>query len=139
MHFSRRRLLRRGLEFHVCTMKKSAHIKKSLETYLMILVYLYIYLTLHATRTQPKVNFKRSLSGLKSEFYFPRSVAIPRLKTPRIYIYIYIYILVKNHAKIYSLHARCSECIYQPSDRARSIFKQSIIGLNSMLSFSLVG
>ena len=29
-------------EFHVCTINKSAHTKKSLETYLMILVYIYI-------------------------------------------------------------------------------------------------
>ena len=29
MHCSRRRLLRRGLEFHVCTINKSAHTKKS--------------------------------------------------------------------------------------------------------------
>ena len=29
MHFSRRRLLRRGLEFHMCTINKSAHTKKS--------------------------------------------------------------------------------------------------------------
>ena len=29
---NRRRLLRRGLEFHVCTINKSAHTKKSLET-----------------------------------------------------------------------------------------------------------
>ena len=33
VHCSRRRLLRRGLEFHVCTVNKSAHMKKSLETY----------------------------------------------------------------------------------------------------------
>ena len=33
VHCSRRRLLRRGLEFHVCTINKSAHTKKSLETY----------------------------------------------------------------------------------------------------------
>ena len=39
MHCNQRRLLRRGLEFHVCTINKSAHTKKSLETYLMILVY----------------------------------------------------------------------------------------------------
>ena len=32
-HCSRRRSLRRGLEFHVCTINKSAHTKKSLETY----------------------------------------------------------------------------------------------------------
>ena len=37
-HCSRRRLLRRGLEFHVCTINKSAHTKKSLETYRMHLV-----------------------------------------------------------------------------------------------------
>ena len=30
--------LRRRLEFHVCTVNKSAHTKKSLQTYLMILV-----------------------------------------------------------------------------------------------------
>ena len=29
-----------GLEFHVCTLNKSAHTKKNLETYLMILVYI---------------------------------------------------------------------------------------------------
>ena len=44
VHCSRRRLLRRGLEFHVCTINKSAHTKKSLETYLMMLVYIYIYI-----------------------------------------------------------------------------------------------
>ena len=46
VHCSRRRLLRRGLEFPVCTSNKSAHTKKSLETYLMILIYdiMYSYL-----------------------------------------------------------------------------------------------
>ena len=34
-----RRLLRRGLEFHVCIINKSAHTKKSLETYWVFLVY----------------------------------------------------------------------------------------------------
>ena len=38
VHCSRRRLPWRGLEFHVCTINKSAHTKKSLETYLMSLV-----------------------------------------------------------------------------------------------------
>ena len=32
------RLIRRGLEFHMCTINKSAHAKKDLETYFMILV-----------------------------------------------------------------------------------------------------
>ena len=35
------KLLRRGLEFHVCTINKSAH-TKSLETYRMPLVYIYV-------------------------------------------------------------------------------------------------
>ena len=38
VHYSQRRLLRRELEFHVCTINKSAHTKKSLETYWMILI-----------------------------------------------------------------------------------------------------
>ena len=38
VHCNRWRLLRRGLQFHACTINKSAHTKKSLETYLMILV-----------------------------------------------------------------------------------------------------
>ena len=38
VHCSRRRLLRRGLEFHVCTINKGSHTKKSLKTYLMYLV-----------------------------------------------------------------------------------------------------
>ena len=39
VHCSQRRLLQRELEFHVCSINKSAHTKKGLETYLMILVY----------------------------------------------------------------------------------------------------
>ena len=42
VHCSRKRLVRRGLDFHMCTINKSAHTKKSLETYLMILVYVYM-------------------------------------------------------------------------------------------------
>ena len=38
VHCSRRRLPRRELEFHVCTINKSTHTKKSLETYRMHLV-----------------------------------------------------------------------------------------------------
>ena len=39
-----RRLLRRGQEFHLCTIDKSAH-TKSLETYLIILVYYGVSIT----------------------------------------------------------------------------------------------
>ena len=38
VHCSRTKLLRRGLEFHMCTINKSAYKEKSLETVLMILV-----------------------------------------------------------------------------------------------------
>ena len=38
VHCIRRRLLGRGLQFHVCTINKGAHTKKSPETYSMILV-----------------------------------------------------------------------------------------------------
>ena len=47
MHCVRRRLLGRGLGFHVCTIYKSVHYEKSLETYLMILVYIYIYIYIY--------------------------------------------------------------------------------------------
>ena len=45
-HCSRRRLLRRGLEFHVCTINKSAHTKKvwkPIEGTSYIYIYIYIY------------------------------------------------------------------------------------------------
>ena len=42
VHCSRRRLFRSGLDFHLCTINKSAHTKKSLETYLMINVFVNI-------------------------------------------------------------------------------------------------
>ena len=35
VYYSQGRFLRRGLEFHVCTINKSAHTKKSLDTYLI--------------------------------------------------------------------------------------------------------
>ena len=34
-------IIGRGLQFHVCTINKSVHMKKRLETYLMIIVYFY--------------------------------------------------------------------------------------------------
>ena len=40
VHCNRRRLLRKELEFHVCTINKSAHTKKSLEFFFLILVYI---------------------------------------------------------------------------------------------------
>ena len=48
VYCSRRRLLQRELEFHVWTINKSAHTKKSLETYLIIRVHFKVWHYLYA-------------------------------------------------------------------------------------------
>ena len=72
-----------GLEFHVCTINKSAHTVKSLVTYLMILVYItsYIY---------PQEIYKYILVYISSRndkiiyisYYFPKTLrdlaAVPK-------------------------------------------------------------
>ena len=54
VHCSQRRLLRRGLEFHVCTINKSAHTKKSgnlfNDPHIYIYIYIYIYTHTHTHR-----------------------------------------------------------------------------------------
>ena len=60
VHCSQRRLLQRGLEFHVCTINKRTHTKKSLETY----------------RINPRVqhfSFSASFSWLGHELFSQRS------------------------------------------------------------------
>ena len=44
VHCSRRRLRRRGLEFHVCTINKSAHTKKVWKLFNDSRIYIYIYI-----------------------------------------------------------------------------------------------
>ena len=44
VHCSRRRILRRGLEFHVCSINKSAHTKKSGNFFNDPRIYIYIYI-----------------------------------------------------------------------------------------------
>ena len=78
VHCSRRRLLRMGLEFHVCTINKSAHTKK-LENYLMILV------------CKNKINSKIQISSWTYLFEFTHTHTHTHT---HIYIYIYIYICV---------------------------------------------
>ena len=75
---SQRRLLRRGLEFHVCTINKSAHTKKSMETYLMILVYIYIYtyiyINIKIEREREREREREIISNINvniSVFFFP--------------------------------------------------------------------
>ena len=83
VHYSQRRLLRRGLEFHVSTINKSTHTKKSLETYLMILVYIYIYI-----HTLTYI-FIHTHTHTHSHTHTHTHTYI------YIYIYIYIYTLLK--------------------------------------------
>ena len=86
VYCSLRRLLRRGLEFHVCTINKSAHTKKNLETYLMILVYIYIYIVLNIGRGCPRGVYIYTYIVLNIGWGCPRGVYISDM-------YIYIYIL----------------------------------------------
>ena len=71
VHYSRRRLLRRGLEFHVCTMNKSAHTKKksgNLSYAPRIYKRLKNLETLHIRNKHPKlnrINFEFSANVLK--------------------------------------------------------------------------
>ena len=65
VHRCRRRLLRMGLEFYVCTINKSAHTKKNLETYRMPLVLFFpsssfnnIYMLYFDLRPGPKILFQ---------------------------------------------------------------------------------
>ena len=46
VHCSRRRLLRRGLEFHVCTINKSDYTKKSGDLFNDPRIYIYIYINI---------------------------------------------------------------------------------------------
>ena len=55
VHCNRRRLLRRGLEFRACTINKSVHTKKSVETYLMILVSSHFFL-FHSLHLKSQIN-----------------------------------------------------------------------------------
>ena len=58
-----------GLEFHVCNINKSAHMKKSLETYLMILVYIYIYIYIYEGSFNNELEYSRTfLHGTTQAF-----------------------------------------------------------------------
>ena len=69
VHCNRRRLLRRGLEFHVCTINKNAHTKKRLETYLMILVH---FVSSDLTRISKTISYY----WYKFGSYSPSSLAV---------------------------------------------------------------
>ena len=89
VHCSRRRLLRRGLEFHACTINKSAHTKKVWKlivctSYLHIYIYIYIHLYIHIY--------------MRTHIYTYTHIHI----YTSIYIYIYIYIYTHTHIYIYT-------------------------------------
>ena len=69
VHCSRRRLLQRGLEFHVCTINKSAHTKKVwklIQWSLCVYIYIYIYIYIRS------MWFKRKF--FICNFYFLRAL-----------------------------------------------------------------
>ena len=82
VHCSRRRLFRRDLEFHVCTINKSAYTKKVLKL-MVCTIYIYIYIckiSIYNKAIQGQV-FLQSFNSL-------RQVALPRLENliyPTIY------------------------------------------------------
>ena len=84
VHCSQRRLLRRGLEFHVCTINKMAPYEKILETYFMILSYIYIYIYIYVILICP---------------YFA-----PRLLCPNMYTCkcLWIYNIIETFRLIYA-------------------------------------
>ena len=83
VHCSRWRLLRRGLEFHECTINKSAHTKKVWKTYLMIIIYMYMVLYVHI------------YIYIYIDMYLFINVYI------RIHIYVYKYIYVSIYEYVY--------------------------------------
>ena len=56
VHCSRRRLLQRGLEFHVCTISKSAHTKKG--NLIGYVSQLFLFTYIHLTATESSIHMK---------------------------------------------------------------------------------
>ena len=76
VHCSWRRLLRRWLEFHVCTINKSAHTKKSGNLFNELRIYIYIYIYTHTHKY----------------IYIIYIYTHTHTTHTHIYVYIYIYI-----------------------------------------------
>ena len=96
VHYNRRRLVRRGLEFHVCTINKSAP-TTNLETYRMFLV--------EGLEDGPKTEIHIDLFRITLKKILNWKTPGPnRIHGFMIYIYIYIYIY---HKIMYSLRAWC--------------------------------
>ena len=58
VHCCRRRLLRRGLEFHECTINKSAHTKKSGNLFNDPRIYIYIHMLATIVKGDSNVPFQ---------------------------------------------------------------------------------
>ena len=68
VHYSRRRLLRRGLEFHACTINKSAHTKKVWKLILWALNYHWLYTVYWSTKSFKLIDFN-GMSSCLGLFY----------------------------------------------------------------------
>ena len=53
-----------------------------------IYIYIYIYISLHTRRVRHKVNFKRSLTGLSSEFSFSLTSCLTKAEEPSLPYYL---------------------------------------------------
>ena len=69
VHCSRRRLLRRGLEFHVCTINKSAHTKKVWKL-IVCSSYIYIYIILVYFGAEPGIRSKFNSLCREDKLFF---------------------------------------------------------------------
>ena len=106
MHCSRRKLLRRGLEFHACTINKSAHTKMSgnLSYAPRIFVYMYTLLNTHThththTHTYIYIYIYIANAGMLMYTYQHTHTHTHTHTHAHIYIYIYIYI----YSSVFSL------------------------------------
>ena len=90
VHCSRRRLLRRGLEFHECTINKSAHTKKVWKL-IVCTLYIYIYISSSSSSHTDFMDFPDSLSPSIPIIHCSWEV-FQTTSCVAVYIYIYIYI-----------------------------------------------
>ena len=118
VHCSRRRLLRRGVEFHMCTTNKSAPTKKVWKlivcpSYFCVYEYIYIFIYIYMS------------------VYMYTCLHICIYVCTYLYIYIYIYICVCVCVCMY-----VSNSYIKKECDGRSFFKRNNSGLVSAFSFS---
>ena len=83
VHCSRRRLLRRGLEFHVCSINKSAHTKKVWKLIVCTsFIYIYIYIYIYILYTWAASNYLNTFD------WIPRIVSFFKSSSEDIWVFL---------------------------------------------------